>query len=229
MIVTSRCRLLRDVRGIVFVEFLVSIVPLWTLALSAFQLSMISAANLVTKHAADAAARSASVVLPDDPGEYGGEPERTLDRSAVALGFQGPSRLQTIERAASVPLIPFSPRDLVFASRPSLERALPSPVALGAALARQPSQVSVSFAGASGRRVFGAEATVRVTHLFECVVPVARRLLCDSRDGLEREHGLPQATLRLIRDLGGGRFRLLAHETTLLIHDAPYEYRPQGS
>ncbi len=48
--------LLVDQRGTVFLEFLVVFVPLWTFFLSLVQLALISHANLIVKHAADAAA-----------------------------------------------------------------------------------------------------------------------------------------------------------------------------
>ena len=78
--------LLADRRGTVFFEFLVVFVPLWVFFLSLVQLALISHANLVVKHAADAAARSAIVVLPDDPNEYGGEPKMTVHRGRVTIG-----------------------------------------------------------------------------------------------------------------------------------------------
>ena len=78
--------LLVDQHGVVFLEFLITFVPIWTFSLCLFQLAMISQADLVVRHAADAAARSASVVLPDDPSEYGGEPVMSVDRNRVRHG-----------------------------------------------------------------------------------------------------------------------------------------------
>ena len=92
----SSCALHRDCGGVIFVEVLISFVPLWTLFLCAVQLAFISQANLTVKHAADSAARSAVVVLPDDPEEYGGEQEMSVARNSVtaadvagALGRMG--------------------------------------------------------------------------------------------------------------------------------------------
>jgi hypothetical protein len=60
----------RDVRGAVYVEFLVVFLPLLTLFLSLVQLAFVEIANLVTKHAAVGAVRAAIVVLPDNPQSY---------------------------------------------------------------------------------------------------------------------------------------------------------------
>jgi hypothetical protein len=217
-----------DERGVVYVEFLIAVIPVWTLALSAFQLSLISAANLVVKHAADSAARSASVVLVDDPSEYAGEPTRSVAGSPRAPAHGNRSRMERIELAARVPLLPFSPRGVGLGARPTLERAISSTRALGAVLLR-PSEVAVTFVGVEGALVAGPEATVRVAYLFECLVPIARRLLCNRRDALGGQRELPQAAFRLPAPLDERRYRHLAHQTTLLIHDAPYEYRPRGS
>ncbi|MGD8825034.1 MAG: hypothetical protein PVI24_08655, partial [Myxococcales bacterium] len=66
--------LAEDCSGVVFTEFLVAFVPLWIFFLCLVQLAWVARADLIVKHAADSAARSAAVVLPDDPDEYGGEP-----------------------------------------------------------------------------------------------------------------------------------------------------------
>ena len=83
-----RCRLLEDTSGVVFLEFLMAVTPLWTFAACTFQLALIAHASLIVRHSADAAARSAAVVLPDDPAEYGGEPQMSVARHRVELaGF----------------------------------------------------------------------------------------------------------------------------------------------
>lgn len=78
-----------DQRGVVFIEFLMAFVPLWTFSLCVFQLALIARANLMVKHAADAAARSAIVVLPDDPNEYGGEPQMSVARNRITSNAFG--------------------------------------------------------------------------------------------------------------------------------------------
>ena len=82
--------LLSSERGVVYLEFLVVFVPIWTFGLCVFQLLLIAQADLVVRQSAEAAARSAAVVLADDPAEYGGEPERSVARfraDADSLGY----------------------------------------------------------------------------------------------------------------------------------------------
>ncbi|MDH5491498.1 MAG: pilus assembly protein [Myxococcales bacterium] len=65
-----------------YVEFLVVFMPVFFLFLGMIQVSMMFSAKLVVQHAADAAARSAIVVIPDDPGHYGGvdkSPKNQID------------------------------------------------------------------------------------------------------------------------------------------------------
>ena len=63
----------RRTAGAVYVEFLIAFLPLFVMFMSLVQLAFVEVANLVTKHAAVAAARAAIVVLPDDPSYYGGQ------------------------------------------------------------------------------------------------------------------------------------------------------------
>ena len=104
----SRLGLFRDQSGVVLLEFLIAFVPLWTLFVCAVQLAFIAQASLIVKHAADSAARAAIVVLPDDPNEYGGEPQMSVARNstaspelAVALGRTG-SSMQNPGAAGSI-------------------------------------------------------------------------------------------------------------------------------
>ncbi len=57
--------------GAVYVETLVVYVPLMLLFFGTFQLGELAAASLVLRRATSAAARAATVVLPDDPARYG--------------------------------------------------------------------------------------------------------------------------------------------------------------
>jgi hypothetical protein len=90
----ARRPVLRDRRGAVYVEFLAAFFPLFFFFLSLVQLTFVTSANLITKHAAVAAARAAIVVLHDDPKEYGDVP----------VGRFSGKRKQEIERAARIPL-----------------------------------------------------------------------------------------------------------------------------
>ncbi len=252
--------LLTDLRGTVFLEFLIVFVPLWTFFLSLVQLALISHANLVVKHAADAAARSAVVVLPDDPNEYGGEPKMSVERRRVAiLDFSralegvssaledpsmrsvvgafsertfanlGRSRLNTIRLAAHIPLMPLAPVNVGHDSHPSIRKSIGGPRKLVSSLYYQPLAVAVTFPGVEGDRVTEPEITVRVTYAYQCAVPIARNLLCRGFGRLGSINDFDRAFFPLAQAFVGGRFKRLRHETTLLIHDAPYEYRPRGS
>lgn len=254
-------RLLADQRGVVFLEFLIAVVPMWTFFLCLVQLALITQANLMVKHSADSAARSAVVVLPDDPEEYGGEPKMSVSRNAVSaadiaralgrvasglgdnpnadsvasafsertLANLGRSRLNTIRLAAHIPLMPLAPVDVGRDSQPSMAKAIGGPRTLVSALYYQPFALAVSFPGVQDGVVRGAEITVRVTYAYQCTVPLARRILCKAFGNLDAGEELGQAFLPFARSFVGGRFRELQHETTLMIHDAPYEYRAQGS
>ncbi len=81
--------LIADEDGAVYLEFLIAFVPIWTFSLCVLQLALIARADLLVRHAAEAAARSASVVLPDDPNEYGGEPTMSVARNRFTIGDLG--------------------------------------------------------------------------------------------------------------------------------------------
>ena len=48
-----RWSLFADQRGVVFLEFLIAFVPMWTFFLCVVQLALITYANLMVKHSAD--------------------------------------------------------------------------------------------------------------------------------------------------------------------------------
>lgn len=86
-----------DTRGGAYVEFLIVILPLLTLALGIFQLSQLYTAKLAVDHAAANAARAATVVMSDDPKYYGGE----------AVNSAGSARTSAVRLAAARTLAPF--------------------------------------------------------------------------------------------------------------------------
>jgi len=256
----STKRLLQDCSGVVFVEFLIAFVPLWLFFLCVVQLALVARASLMVKHAADSAARSAAVVLPDDPAEYGGEPKMSLDRNSLAMddlvaamnqlseslrrsspnsltsalstdafANVGRSRLNTIRLAAYVALAPLAPGHIGIDSRPSLRNAIGDKRGPLSSLAYHPFALSVTFPGLNGSVASGPEITVRVTYAYQCSVPLARRLLCRSFDELPSSGDYEQAPLPMLRYIAGAHFHELRHETTLIIHDAPYRYRGRGS
>ena len=250
-----------DRRGVVFVEFLIAFVPMWTFFLCVVQLALIAHADLIVKHAADSAARSAVVVLPDDPNEYGGEAEMSVDRNRItasditealgrvgsalrsnpssdsvvsafsedALVNLGRSRLNTIRLAAHIPLMPLAPINVGHDARPSIAKSVGDERKLVSALYYQPFALAVTFPGLQEAIATGPEITVRVTYAYQCTVPLARRILCQVFGDLESRAELGEAFFFLAQSFVVGRFRSIQHETTLMIHDAPYEYRARGS
>ena len=79
-----------DQRAAVYVEFLVVFMPVFMLFLGMTQMSLMFTAKIVVKHSADVAARSAIVILPDDPAAYGGAtPKNTYDFGGVNADNNG--------------------------------------------------------------------------------------------------------------------------------------------
>ncbi len=252
--------LFHDQSGIVLLEFLITFVPLWTLFVCAVQLAFIAQASLIVKHSADSAARAAIVVLPDDPNEYGGEPQMSLARNSMAaadlagvLGHLGSSmrdsggpsilaalsdrtllslgrsRLNTIRLAAHIPLMPLAPVNVGHDGAPSLAKTIGGARRLLSAAYYQPFAVAVTFPGLTDDVVTASEITVRVTYAYQCTVPLARRILCRSLGDLDEVDELDSSFFPLARAFVGGRFRALQREATLMIHAAPYHYRPRES
>ena len=253
--------LIRDESGVVLLEFLIAFVPLWTLFICAAQLAFIAQASLIVKHSADSAARAAIVVLPDDPTEYGGEPQMSVARNSMtaadlaeALGRMGSSlrdvgtprsiaaalsdrtlvnlgrsRLNTIRLAAHIPLMPLAPTNVGRDDAPSLAKTIGGTRRLLSATYYQPFAVAVTFPGVTDDIVTASEVTVRVTYAYQCTVPLARRLLCRSFGELDGADELDSSFFPLARAFVGGPFRALQRETTLMIHAAPYHYRPRAT
>lgn len=83
-----------DERGVVYVEFLIAFFPLFLLFLALCQLALVGAAEAVVRHSAYAAARSAIVVLEDDPKKFD-----RADRGSLSQGKA--TRMLNIERVTS--------------------------------------------------------------------------------------------------------------------------------
>ncbi|MFT5356395.1 MAG: hypothetical protein ACI9KE_003620 [Polyangiales bacterium] len=128
----KRRKLADDDRAAVYVEFLVVFMPLWMLFLVLIQTSMLFTAKLVVGHASYRAARSAVVVLPDDPANYNDNPVNRIEFDEVEssdlipdvlsslasfLGIRipgnflakGNSRLNMIRLATALPLLALAP------------------------------------------------------------------------------------------------------------------------
>ena len=176
-----------DTRAAVYVEFLVVFMPVFTLWLGMTQIGMLFAGDVIVQHAADAAARSAIVVLPDDPARYGGpeeSPKNTIDWSdsgssedsdpsglAGILGglrdavpMTGDARLNTIRRAAYKPLLGISPTPSQIGNLDSSQNVRSAvggaPTRLVTGIVYNLAAVSVTFPsapGASGVQVDGIQ------------------------------------------------------------------------
>lgn len=83
----ARCR-----SGSVGTEMIVAFGPLTLMFFSVWQESLLCTGQALTEHAAIAAARSASVVLPDDPARYGGSAANTASPQRVAAVRQAAVR-----------------------------------------------------------------------------------------------------------------------------------------
>ncbi len=86
----------RDERGVVYLEFLLAFMPVFVLFLAVCQLSLLYTGALVVRHAAYAAARSAIVVLEDDPARYEQVPRGMLTTEPPAPGTGPASLLATL-------------------------------------------------------------------------------------------------------------------------------------
>ncbi len=219
----ARPHFVADTSGVVYVELLISILPVFTMWLGIAQLALLGQASLAVRHSANAAARSAVVVLDDDPRGYGDTPRRRLDTSgrggggstgfldalggSLGIARRGDARTRDIRLAAYVPLIGIAPSSGQIFSRAqsrSLRAAVGtsslSRAAFGALYVM--SATGVTFHGGmpgsmlpwSGnehqtRFAPGSAVTVRVTHAFPCLVPIASRFLCDT--WIELQTGVP--------------------------------------
>ena len=114
-------------------------------------------------------------------------------------------------------------------ARPSVAKAIGGKRKLVSALYYQPFALAVTFPGMQESVASEPEITARVTYAYQCTVPLARRILCQVFGDLEAQEDLSEAFFPLAQSLVGGRFRGFQHETTHMIHDAPYEYRARGS
>jgi len=179
-------------RGAAYVEFLVVVVPLLTLFLGITQLALIYGADLLVQHAAAKAVRAAVVILPDDHEEadYAGVPLNQVGTGGAAFsayaGAPDGGRLAAIRDAARITLAPISPAIESF-SGSSVAAALGESSAatvLAGLFGWTEWAVAVSFPDGEGgyRATFDPRGpvTARVTFLFRCAVPLARRLMCTS-------------------------------------------------
>jgi len=154
-------RLGSDRRGVVFVEFLVAFLPVYTFFLCLVQLALLFAVRLITEHAATNAARAAAVVIGDDPRRYHGERPNTLT-------VKGSEHYEVVRNAALLTLAPLILNgyvhrvDVVF---PPEERP-GGPARSG----------SLQFAPMGDKQV--SKIRVRVEVDAECRIGIANRIAC---------------------------------------------------
>ena len=100
-----RQKLIEDQRAAVYFEFLVVFLPVFLLFLGMTQVSLLLGARLVVQHASVQAARSASVVLPDDPAYHGDTRRDQADFREFALGTDegiAGAAIRTLKRLAAI-------------------------------------------------------------------------------------------------------------------------------
>ncbi len=272
----KRRRLRDDTRAAVYVEFLVVFMPLFTLWLGMTQIGLLYGADVIVQHSADAAARSAVVVLPDDPARYRGSetPKHQINWSDSgdggtpstlggfdifgAVSFNGDPRLNTIRWAAYKPLLGIAPQPshLGRGGAESVRGAIgDAHYRFLSGLIYNFTAVAVTFPtgpGATGVQTSGAQnfpaspppvtpvpITTRVTYLFNCAVPFAAQLMCDSPINLSSQsedgyHELSGAMMPIfgegaglftaVASLSGACFQILRAESTLIYQGAGYQY-----
>jgi len=145
-----------DARGVVQLEFLLVIVPLFLLLVGLTQLVLLQVAQLVVQHAAERGVRSAIVILNDTGDSYDGAAPGEI---GGVNGSPHSARYRAIERAVRWPLRALGP--------PGSATSVSFPVAEGA---RETHRGAVPIDG---------QVHVRVEHRFECRVPLARNLICE--------------------------------------------------
>jgi hypothetical protein len=222
----------------VYVEFIIAFMPLFLLFLAICQLSLLVVARLVVSHAAVSAARSAVVVLEDDPKYYRDVPRGTISATG---GDQQGLRMTPIRTAAIEPLKILAPGiGALIASGKSIDAAI-TPMTLAQAVS---SELYTNFATAVtlhdtpssddlAREPIAAHATVtaRVTYFYQCDIPVVRGLICKSVDALiaGKWSFLPVMLTRALgaggsipRDLSNRRFFKITAKATLPNQGAQY-------
>lgn len=184
-------RLKSHERGAVMVEFLIIFIVFFTFLLAIFQIFQVYLAKMYVQRAAIAAARSAAVVLPDHSDHYGNEPPYAITTGSIFTGSyldwagfdsnqrysdNNPTRLTMIRTAAVYPLIPLHMTNPAGGTPQVQTTDLNNHTAV--VFPNTPLSTSL-------RRNFlpNEVVNVRVTHGYECTIPLASKLVC-----LNRQH-----------------------------------------
>jgi hypothetical protein len=204
-----RRRLRGPLRGVVYIEVILSLIPVFIAFLGITQLALLKIGGLVVQHAATRAARAAIVILDDDPQYYGdaargdlnaGETEESgldaaltniiqeYDSATGGESYQAGARLKAIQGVAHHSLAVLSPplsfeRHLAAQLDGSLTRLAVGRLiyapAASAVTLHEPGQEEPTFATDKRQKL-----VVRVTFLMPCSVPWVSAFMCTSREDL---------------------------------------------
>ncbi len=196
-------------RGAVYVEFLIVFLPIFLFFLILMQLALLYVGKLGIRHAAGRAARSAVVILDDDPARYEGQARRDLQfsntcgKNAPKSVFTNLSQAVGGGSSLSIPGKESCDGGPRVAAVRSVAAAAMAPYAPAAHKLFNISLGDSQLAGAAGKLMYAAAATavtfptapgatqlatqlgendpvyVRVTHLQICPIPIASLFLCD--------------------------------------------------
>jgi len=232
-----------DTRGAVYVEFIIAFMPIFMLFLAICQFSLLVVARLVVSHAAVSAARSAIVVLEDDPKFYNKAPRGTISSNS---GNQPGLRMTAIRSAAIEPLKVLAPglgalvksgQSVATALTPmSLSQAVSSELYTGLVTVVTLHDSPSSDDPAPEPIAPHASVTARVIYFYQCDIPLVRGLICRSVDRLTSgkwswlRNQMTQALgsgASNAQPLGNRRFIRITAKATLPNQGA--DYRHEGS
>jgi hypothetical protein len=201
-------------RGAVYVEFLIIFLPILLFFLFIMHISFLYAGKIGLLHAAGRTARSAVVILDDDPDRYDGQERRNLTFSGNCGQYSPATMMGKLATAASAGTAPPAgnancdggPRAAAVRSvaaaamapyAPAIHRLVLSNAGGGMAgnavgkLIYGAVATAVTFPTAPGqtqfRTSFGEndQVTVRVSFLQICPIPIASLFMCDRVSSLE--------------------------------------------
>ena len=217
--------------GVVYVEFLLVIMPFLLMFFGLTHLGLLYSAHLLVSQAAAKTVRAAIVVLPDEYGDYDG-----VELNRIGTGGDGldaymdtpeGGRLETIREAARFPVSPLSPAVESY-SPDSLAQALgdhPGMSTLAGLFTWSVYATAVTFPDDADGYLsqFPAEGyiTARVTFLYKCSVPIFRGLVCSAWSDLPDRARRELATTGVSALMGTGtefvgwRFAALTAERTM--------------
>ncbi len=221
-------------------EFILAFMPIFMLFLAICQFSMLVVARLVVSHAAVSAARSAIVILEDDPKFYNNAPRGTLSSNG---GNQPGPRMTIIRSAAVEPLKVLAPglgalvksgQNVAAALTPmSLSQAVSSELYTGLATVVTLHDSPTSDDPAREPVGSHASVTARVIYFYQCDIPLVRGLICKSIDKLtsgkwawlrsQMTQALGSGTLSA-QALGNRRFIRITAKATLPNQGADYTH-----